>query len=179
NRGTAAIEKSDFVHPIQIGPAKSVLRIVEHEQDGAAIATVNDAEKSISLDLLRPDEAIIFLIDAKDADYTPDISITMKSADMDVFLPSRPTDIWEKIGSTAGSLTTGVLLGIAFGAMGVLYDYLPPRGEVRLAATIGMAVGFLLLAAASFWFGTEVVKKRVQDALRRPTPFFPYKFFEL
>jgi hypothetical protein len=92
NRGTAPIEKSDFVQPIKVGPAERVLHVEAHEQDTAVATTVNDAEKSISIELLRPGEAVIFLIDAMVVDFTPEVSIVMKSADMSEFLRSAPIE---------------------------------------------------------------------------------------
>jgi hypothetical protein len=90
NRGTSPIEGSDFVEPIKVLPTERILRIAAHEQDGAVASKVDNAHKTISIDLLRPGEAIIFLIDATDADYAPEISVVMKSAEMSVYLRSAP-----------------------------------------------------------------------------------------
>jgi hypothetical protein len=49
------------VKPIKVLPTEHILRIAFHEQDSAADATIDGAAKSISIDLLRPGEAIIFL----------------------------------------------------------------------------------------------------------------------
>ncbi len=62
NRGTSPIERADFIEPIVVQPPDKVLRIVVHEKDAAAAATIEEIEGRISIDLLRPGEAIIFRI---------------------------------------------------------------------------------------------------------------------
>ena len=93
NRGTAPIEEEDFIDPIMVRPTDRILRIVVHEKDPAAAATIDEVEGRISINLLRPGEAIILRIDVAEEGYTPDIAVQMKSADMSVLLRSEPFGI--------------------------------------------------------------------------------------
>jgi hypothetical protein len=182
NRGTAPIEKSDFVHPIKILPTERVLRIVTHEQDGAVATTVDEAEKSISIDLLRPGEATIFLIDAIDPDYRPEISVVMKSAEMSVFLPSAPIEPRDMISITAAAAVYVLLLGI--GAWSVLklagtFDLLPQKVEETPFRQV-LVLAFATVAIPIFFYRVaRWVHKRTHESLWWLTPFLPYKFFEL
>jgi hypothetical protein len=58
NRGTAAIEATDFLAPIKIGVAAPILNLQIHDKDAAASATLNEKDRELSIGLLRPGEAI-------------------------------------------------------------------------------------------------------------------------
>ena len=175
NRGTAPIERSDFVEPIKILPTEHVLRIRAFEQEGAAAATVDEVEKSISVDLLRPGEAIIFLIDATHVDYNPKISAVMKSADMSVFLRSAPTDIHDVKAIAAGIATFLLLSGIVTWAFIAFADFLRSKEGVY-RALIAFGVPFCGLVFARLGL---LAMTRVRDYSWGLRPFIPYKFFAL
>jgi hypothetical protein len=86
NKGTSAIEASDFIGPITLRGGESILLLKIYDKDAAATATVDPENKSISISLLRPGEALILQIDAADDAFKPDLSVAMKSSDMSVFL---------------------------------------------------------------------------------------------
>jgi hypothetical protein len=86
NKGTSAIESSDFIGPITLQGGESILLLKIYDKDAAAIAAVNLENKTISVSLLRPGEALILQIDAAIDAFRPDLSVAMKSSDMSVFL---------------------------------------------------------------------------------------------
>ena len=86
NKGTSPIESSDFVVPITVRGGEKVLVLKTYDKDAAATVVVSVEDKTITVNLLRPGEAIILQIDAADDFYRPDLSIQMKSADMSVLL---------------------------------------------------------------------------------------------
>jgi len=173
NRGTAPIEKSDFVEPIKILPTEKVLRIKAHERYGASEANIDQPKKSISIKLLRPEEAIIFLIDADDPDFNPEIVIVMKRTDASVFLRSAPTEVREMIAIGAGGATFATLVAL----LTIIWAQAGPHfAEGSLAQTAVSFASGLIASILGIWLGAWV-RKRV--ALWRLTPPLPYKFFEL
>jgi hypothetical protein len=172
NRGTAPIEKSDFVEPIKILPTEHILRIASHEKDSGVIATIDEAAKSISIDLLRPGEAIIFLIDSKKADYKADASIQMKSADMSVSLRSAPIQAPHVIAGVAAVATV-----VATSLAGFLIWQLVALGTGAAGTAINTAAGFVI--GVSGWAIAGRVFKWAYDRFAWLTPFIPTKFFRL
>jgi hypothetical protein len=177
NRGTSPIEKSDFVEPIKVLPRDRILRIRAHEKDAAVAATIDETDMSIAIELLRPGEAIIFLVDAMDADYTPDIPVVMKSPEMSVFLRSAPT---EQRNIFAGAAAIATYLSLAAIATWSLFAFglvspLPPAGSgprLLLAFLMASCLGLTVWPA-------RLVYKRVARSLYSTTPYVPYKFFSL
>jgi hypothetical protein len=166
NRGTAPIEKSDFVESIKVLPTSSILHVEAHEQNSAAAATVVNEE--ISIELLRPNEAIIFSIDAIEPDFTPEISIVMKSADMSEFLRSAPVNIRNVIPIVAAIATFLLVAGI-FIWSAVSFDLR------SVLSTDVLAWGTVLLA-----FGLAyLVHKFVRRSLLWGTFHLPAKFFQM
>jgi hypothetical protein len=165
NRGTVPIERSDFVQPIKVRPTDSVLRILVHEQDGAAAATVDDADKDISIELLRPKEAIIFLIDAMDADFSPEIKIVMKSADMSEFLRSAPVAIRDIIGIVI-AIVTFLLVSWVF----IVTHLMLPSEVWKVIQPLHLFLAFGL---------AYLMYKFVRRVLQWGTFDLPAKFFQL
>jgi hypothetical protein len=86
NKGTSPIESNDFIAPITVRAGEKVLVLKTYDKDAAATVVVSVEDKTITVNLLRPGEAIILQIDAADDFYRPDLSIQMKSSDMSVLL---------------------------------------------------------------------------------------------
>jgi hypothetical protein len=86
NKGTAPIESTDFIAPIEVQPRESIVGLRIVEKDPAASVTVDEAAMRISIGLLRPGEAVIFEVDAAKDAFKPSIPISMKSSDMSRFL---------------------------------------------------------------------------------------------
>ena len=86
NKGTSPIESNDFIVPIKLQGGEKVLLLKAYDKDAAASVAVSFEDKTITVDLLRPGEAIILQIDAADDSYRPDLSIQMKSSDMSILL---------------------------------------------------------------------------------------------
>jgi hypothetical protein len=82
NRGTAPIEAVDFIESIKIEKAEKVLGLSLFDKDAVASASISEEQKTLTVQLLRPGEAIILQIDAAEEAYRPDVSVLMKSADM-------------------------------------------------------------------------------------------------
>jgi len=175
NRGTAPIEKSDFVEPIKVLPTSSILHVEAHEQNSAAAATVVNEE--ISIELLRPNEAIIFSIDAIEPDFTPEISIVMKSADMSEFLRSAPVNIRNVIPIVAAIATFLLVAGIfiwsavSFDLRSVLSTDVLAWGTVLLA--FGLAYLVHKFVRRSLLWGTFHLPAIFPNAkdVRRDQPF--------
>lgn len=82
NRGTAPIEAEDFIEPIKVQRGDKVLGVSLFDKDVATSASINEEQRTLTIQLLRPGEALILQIDGTEGRYRPDISVLMKSADM-------------------------------------------------------------------------------------------------
>jgi hypothetical protein len=86
NKGTSPIETSDFIAPITVRGQEQILLLKTYDKDAAATVVISPEDKTVTVNLLRPGEAIILQIDAAHGSYRPDLSIQMKSSDMSVLL---------------------------------------------------------------------------------------------
>jgi hypothetical protein len=86
NRGTAPIESSDFLSPIAISASSPILNLQIQDKDAAASVRLNESTREISVDLLRPGEAIILVAEVMSETFRPEIRVEMKSADMSAFI---------------------------------------------------------------------------------------------
>jgi hypothetical protein len=82
NRGTSPIEADDFLYPITVTASVPILNLRIQDKDAAAAVVLDDNSRSLSINLLRPGEAITLVTEATSETYRPDIRIEMKSADM-------------------------------------------------------------------------------------------------
>lgn len=86
NQGTSPIEASDFLEPITIGCSVPILNLKLQDKDPAAAVHLDEATGKLSIDLLRPGEAVSILAEITSETSRPDIRVQMKSADMSTFI---------------------------------------------------------------------------------------------
>jgi hypothetical protein len=104
-----------------------------------------------------------------EADYTAEIDIEMKSADMSVFLRSAPIQIRDVIAGVAAAATIlAVFLALFAGAMMITLA-VESQGVIAGAAGLGIAS----------WPIAGVVFRWVRDRFAWLAPFIPTKFFNL
>jgi hypothetical protein len=151
NKGTSAIESSDFIGPITLQSGESILLLKIYDKDAAATAAVNFADKAISVSLLRPGEALILQIDAAIDAFKPDLFVAMKSSDMSVFLRLDRAIIPYL---AAGVLAAITFLSIALVAAG--HPDLVPTTVSRLGAANVM----LFVTSFLVWGATYMVTSR-------------------
>jgi hypothetical protein len=184
NRGTAPIETSDFLAPIVITTSKPILNLQIHDKDPAVAAILDEKTNSISIDLLRPGEAITLVAEVTSEAYRPDISVQMKSADMSTFISGLRTTY-----PAFAGLFVGFLLILIEGVL--LFSWGPPShpppspdlfpdnpllfGLVSMSVLVGaiIVLGFfpILLGIA--------VQKLTKRIMSRTTTPVAWNFFEL
>jgi hypothetical protein len=74
NRGTSPIEAQDFVAPIEYKLTDQILK--------ATSANLDSQTGILTIDLLRPDEALVVIAEVASETYRPDLQIQMKSSEM-------------------------------------------------------------------------------------------------
>ncbi|WP_144441566.1 hypothetical protein [Bradyrhizobium sp. CCGE-LA001] len=121
NRGTAPIEASDFLSPVSITASKQVLNLRVHDKDAAADVTLNEDARTLTISLLRPGEAVTLIAEVTSENYTPDIKVEMKSADMSTFIAG----IHSVYPPLVAVLTFFILFSVEFA---VLKDIIPEPG---------------------------------------------------
>lgn len=150
NRGTAPIEAGDFIEPVKIRKAEKVLGLSLFDKDALASASISEEQKTLTIQLLRPGEAVILEIDAAEEAYRPDISVVMKSADMTTSMGMARANLPLTLALIAGYGLA--FIGIYGPPLGFLRDsdwptwtYLPlTLGNVGIACLIGLLTYFVV-----------------------------------
>jgi hypothetical protein len=172
NRGSAPLEMSDFVEPIKVLPAENILRMEVHEQDPAANVRVDQTNKTISVELLRPGEAAILVVDAEAPSFSPGVSVVMKSADMSTLIRREPQERRDVIaGSVAIAASTVVYAGLMWMAIIGLAPVVKARSGLDL---IPILVG---VGAVPVFFGGVRLYGWLRKEMLPYTPFVLAKFF--
>lgn len=170
NRGTSPIEASDFVSPITLKNADGVLRLDIDDKDVAASATIDPTDHSIRIDILRPNEAIVFCILAKEYTYKPDLSIVMKSADMSSFL---------RFNRAILPTTMAIGISIVFGLVVVLYaDYIGALAQTTFADRM-ISAGLTLLFVVLLAVAAVVLDFVLNRTVKGTTPPVVWNYFQL
>ena len=82
NRGTSPIEAHDFVVPIQYKLTDQILKLEIYDKDMATSANLDSKTGILTIDLLRPGEALVVIAEIASETYRPDLQIQMKSSEM-------------------------------------------------------------------------------------------------
>jgi hypothetical protein len=82
NRGTSPIEAQDFVAPIQYKLTDQILKLEIYDKDMATSANLDSKTGILTIDLLRPGEALVVIAEIASETYRPDLQIQMKSSEM-------------------------------------------------------------------------------------------------
>ena len=186
NRGTARIEASDFLSPIVITTSEPVLNLQIHDKDAAVAAVLDEKTSSISIELLRPGEAITLVAEVTSEAYRPDISVQMKSADMSASIRGNRT-LYPAI---AGFCTTLAFLlveiAIIYSWRNIIPSPDPSAGPepvpgffiFMLVAFVAVAGGVIVIGVIPFSFGV-IAQKFTRKILTRTTTPIAWNFFEL
>jgi hypothetical protein len=184
NRGTAPIEASDFLAPIAITTFEPILNLQIHDKDAAVAAVLDEKSNSISIELLRPGEAITLVAEVTSEAYRPDINVQMKSADMSSFISGFRT----MYPGFAG-LFLAIILILAEGSAIFAWRSATPAplpGPLQDAGLFTfMLVGIAVVGAAVVVLGVApillgvVVQKLTRRFLARTTTPVAWNFFEL
>jgi hypothetical protein len=86
NRGTAPIEREDFVSPVKINASAPIIRLQIQDKDAAASVNLDEHDNRVSIELLRPGEAVTLVAEVTSETYRPDIHVEMKSSDMSTLI---------------------------------------------------------------------------------------------
>jgi hypothetical protein len=86
NRGTAPIEASDFIAPIEFKSTDAVLKLEIHDKDAAVSAHLDPQTGVMTIDLLRPGEAIMIITEVANETFRPDLQVQMKSPEMSAMI---------------------------------------------------------------------------------------------
>jgi hypothetical protein len=171
NKGTEAIEQSDFLRPITFKSQEKILSISVDDKDAAASGDLHPAEKYISIKLLRPNEAIVLRVDARDPEYRPDIVVDMKSLDMSSALKSRRAALPNALSAMIAAipLVVGVYLINAFELKA-----LSPNTWLYVASFI---VIFVAIAFCIGLFGMYS-EQFLTSLVRQATPSVVWRYLE-
>ncbi|HEY8336905.1 MAG TPA: hypothetical protein VIQ05_24180 [Tardiphaga sp.] len=179
NRGTVAIEGSDFLAPVVITSSKSLLNLQIHDKDAAVAATLDDKNSSISIGLLRPGEAITLVAEVASEMYLPEISVQMKSADMSTLISG-----FHSLYPDLAALAIGVLLFVTeltfmYSSINSESNFDPNQSAIMtgLMAMFSLAVGLLFFGVIPV--GAGFLTRRLTKAfLSRTITPVAWKFFQ-
>jgi hypothetical protein len=82
NRGTSPIEAQDFITPIEYKLTDQILKLEIYDKDMATSANLDPKTGVLTIDLLRPGEALVVIAEVASETYRPDLQIAMKSSEM-------------------------------------------------------------------------------------------------
>jgi hypothetical protein len=82
NRGTSPIEAQDFIAPIEYKLTDQILKLEIYDKDAATSAHLDSQTGILTIDLLRPGEALVVIAEVASETYRPDLQIQMKSSEM-------------------------------------------------------------------------------------------------
>src|ERR1700686_2696330 len=82
NRGTSPIEAQDFVAPIEYKLTDQILKLEIYDKDVATSANLGSQTGILTIDFLRPGEALVVIAEVASETYRPDLQIQMKSSEM-------------------------------------------------------------------------------------------------
>jgi hypothetical protein len=182
------IEANDFLSPVTISASAPILNLQIQDKDAAASATLNEHTRQISINLLRPGEAITIVAEVTSEAYRPEISVEMKSADMSSFISGFHSLYPSIVGFCVTLVALGVELALlhalseGFPAPDTAYPYSPFKTDpgvvvyviTNLGLTIAAAIGVLFLPII---FGIVAQRMARQFLARKITPV-AWKFFE-
>jgi hypothetical protein len=167
NRGSAPIEESDFIEPIKI--KTDVQRVSIFDKDAAATVKLSERPGKITVQLLRPGEAIILELFVSTSE-NPNLEVNMKSADMSIFfqrstvIPDALLTFWLAVFGVCMIGASFFILGITSSPEGMEFTQI---SLFSVGATAVLGVGLFLLPE---------INARIQ---RMVTPLTVAKFFQL
>jgi hypothetical protein len=169
NTGSSPIENSDFVSPVILKNTNNLVDLDILDKDVAASATIMTGN-SIRIDILRPNEAIIFRILAREDAYKLDISVVMKSADMSSFLRLNRTAIHQPI-----AVIISLALGFALAWYIDHYNLIPTTTFWDRTIYAGASVLVLVLVTIV----GLVLAILLKLIIRRTTPLVVWRFMRM
>jgi hypothetical protein len=86
NRGTSPIEAQDFIAPIEYKLTDQILKLEIYDKDAATSAHLDSQTGILTIDLLRPGEALVVIAEVASETYRPDLQIQMKSSEMSTLI---------------------------------------------------------------------------------------------
>jgi hypothetical protein len=186
NRGTAPIEASDFLSPIAITTSEPILNLQIHDKDAAVAAVLDEKTSSISIELLRPGEAITLVAEVTSEAYRPNISVQMKSADMSASIRGNRT-IYPSLAGVATAMISLLLeIAIIYAWRNIIPSHGPGAGPeplpnffvFMLVSVLAIAAGVIVIGVIPLSFGF-VAQKLTRKVLARTTTPVAWNFFEL
>jgi hypothetical protein len=188
NRGTAPIEGSDFLSPVTISASAPILNLQIQDADAAASVRLDENARSVSINLLRPGEAVTLVAEVTSETYRPEIRVEMKSADMSTFI----SGFYSLYPSIAAFCVFILLLGAELAILNSLRDAFPasdpslpyapfkedPGIIMFLATLLGvLLVTLAILAIIPFTIGA-IVQRATKAFLDRTITPVAWRFFE-
>jgi hypothetical protein len=177
NRGTSPIEANDFLTPIEIAADKAILNLTIHDKDAAANVRLDEHAQTLSIDLLRPGEAITLVAEVTSDKYRPDVNVQMKSSDMSTFISAIRT-------LYPGLVGFGCAMAIIVAEMiaGVLsFPSEPPPGFTVYSVSFLASIGLFAASIIAFFLPPLVIgaiaSKIAQRFLSRATTPVAWNFF--
>jgi hypothetical protein len=168
NKGTAPIESSDFIAPIEIMSNQQILKLEIHEKDAAVSANFNSQTNSIDIELLRPGGAITLIVQVTDDSYRPDLKIQMKSVEMSALVRGLRAGY-------PGAFAVLAVICLAFidGYYLYAHSYIPDPPSLNK-----FLIGCAAIGGVPFLFGAIVYFLTTKLILRSTSPV-AWRFFQV
>jgi hypothetical protein len=165
NRGTSPIEAQDFITPIEYKITDQILKLEICDKDAATSAHLDSKTGILTIDLLRPGEALVVIAEVASESYRPDLQVQMKSPEMSTVIRGNratyPTAI-------AGTTCILLMLGVfgMFVASGFLYIDATKSVVSFRDALLGMAIFIssvvlfpVVVAGVIYWLAHKIVSR--------------------
>ncbi|WBU28990.1 hypothetical protein OOZ54_20355 [Rhodopseudomonas palustris] len=179
NKGSAPIESTDFLSPIHITATAPIISMEIHDKDPAASVNLDKEKHCISIELLRPGEALSIVLQLASDTCKPDVNVQMKSADMSTFVTSIPTIIPSLVGITCA-------VALALFEIHPIFNYhstgietsTEPTLIVRFSIIIALLALLIIGIALPITFGF-IAKKIASNLMQRRITPVAWKFLQL
>jgi hypothetical protein len=165
NRGTSPIEAQDFVAPIEYKLTDQILKLEIHDKDVATSANLDSQTGILTIELLRPVEALVVIAEVASETYRPDLQIQMKSSEMSTVIRGYRAAYPAAIAVSTFLLLVIVTLGMLISTATIVFD--PTRADVnRGLSLLGAGLFFssvilfpLVVGSISYWLARKIISR--------------------
>jgi len=168
NRGTSPIESQDFIAPIEYKLTDQILKLEIYDKDVATSAHLDSQTGILTIDLLRPGEALVVIAEVASETYRPDLQIQMKSPEMSTVIRGYRAAYPAAIAAIAGITCLLLVVGM-FGIVGASSRMVgggdPTKSSVNpgdFLLGIGMFISStmlfpLVVAGVIYWLAHRII----------------------
>jgi hypothetical protein len=164
NSGTSPIEAQDFVAPIEYKLTDQILKLEIYDKDVATSANLDSQNGILTIDLLRPGEALVVIAEVASETYRPDLQIQMKSSEMSTVIRGYRAAYPGAIAGITMILLVIVIFGMFVSSFTIVNE---PITDVNLGPSLlGFGLFFsctilfpFVVAVIVYWLARKIISR--------------------